>query len=284
MSGGRLQATLSATLCVAFVGIAVGAHHGATATQRSDESAEAVPLEYLPSRTAALGVSLGHRPALADWFWVRGALYFAGEIEGRNRFEWLSEYLDLVIALDPQFVDIYRWGGTALILRTKTITLSDVLLANDILEQGADRFPDNWRLPHMAAANCSYYITTPNPKDAHVLAACRKKYLNMAAWRPGAPFYIALTLSALEQGDNERFCNLLVDAYFSHSTDPVMTQQIERRMTGGWCAGAMNANTLGDYQKSFDRVRARTYPYLEPDLLVHVTNMAEHEPAQASKP
>ena len=280
MTARSAQTALCIGLSVAFVGIAALTHRGATSTQRTEAEADTVPLEYLPSRTAVLGLSLGHRPALADWFWVRGALYFAGEIEERNRFEWLGEYLDLVIALDPQFVDIYRWGGTAFILRTKSVSLSDVQLANEILEQGAERFPDNWQLPHMAAANCSYYIIDPSPEDAEVLAACRRKFLNIAAWRPGAPFYIALTLSALEEGDNDRYCDLLVDAYFSHATDPVMRQQVERRMKGGLCAGAMNAQTLGDYQESFDYVWLRTHPYLDPDLLVHVTNMADYAPRE----
>lgn len=283
MTNSALKTAISVGLAAALIAVAALSHHGATSTARSADGTRTVPLEYLPSQTAVMGLSLGHRPALADWFWVRGVLYFASEVEDRNRFEWLGEYLDLVIALDPQFVDIYRWGGTALILRTKTVTLSDVELANDILERGADRFPDNWQLPHMAAANCSYYIVDPSPEDAARLATCRKKFLEMAAWRPGAPFYIALTLSALEEGDNKKFCDLLVDAYFSHATDPVLRQQVERRMKGGLCAGALNAETLGSYQQQFDHVWLYTYPYVEPDLLVHINNMAIYAPPKESK-
>ena len=282
MTAGTRQILISMALCVGLVGSAAAAHRGAIHARVASLGAQAVPLEYLPSRGAVLGMSLGHRPALADWFWVRGALYFASEIEHRRGFEWLGEYLDLVIALDPGFVDIYRWGGTALILRTDQVTVADVELANEILERGADRFPDNWRLPHMAAANCSYYVANPTPAEAVELDACRRKFLNMAAWRPGAPFYIALTLSALEDGDNDRFCDLLVDAYFSHATDPVMRQQVERRMTGGLCAGTMTAQKLGAYQAEFDNIWQRTFPYLEPDLVVHIADMSLYLPDQES--
>jgi len=207
---------------------------------------------------------------MADWFWVRSVLYFAGELQRRHRFEWLMSYLDLVIELDPDFVEIYRWGGTALILRTNKVTLEDVRLANQILEQGATRFPDDWGLAHMAAANCSYYISKPSPQEKLELDACRRKFLQLAADRPSAPFYISLSLAALDEGDEEKYCALLIDSYLRTSSDPVLREQVERRMKSGMCTKTVDPSILRSYQKRFDAAWNAAYPYLEPDLFVHV--------------
>ena len=279
MRNGRLQLSVVLAVCLGLAGVAALAHRGARGSSQASWSRERVPLEYLPSTDTVLVVSLGHRPAMADLFWVRSVLYFAAELQDRKQFEWLLQYLDLVIALDPQFQDIYRWGGSAFIVRTEKVTFEDVLLANRILEQGAQAFPDNWKIPHMAAANCSYYVRDPTPEQQRVLAECRTRYLTMAAWRPGAPFYVALTLSALKSGDPVEFCALLVDTYLMHAHDPVIREQVERRMIGGVCSEQLSGQRLRAKLAAFEGASAHYLPYLEPDLMVHVVSLRGIVPA-----
>jgi hypothetical protein len=267
------QLVIGLVACL-VIGAGAGAvHRGAVGAQRGDVSDDQVPLEYLPSVDAVLGLSLGHRPALADWFWVRAVLYFAGELEERHRFEWLREYLDLIVSLDPEFIDVYRWGGTVLILRTEKVTVADVKAANEILERGAVLFPSNWQLPQMAASNCSYYVAEPTPEEAVFLDECRRKYLAMAAMRPGVPFFVPLALAALEEGRTDEMCGLLVDVYLRMGSDPVLRQQIERRVKGGVCKEEIDPKQLRQYQEQFGHVWATTYPYLDSDLLVHVLDV-----------
>lgn len=257
---------------VCLLVLAWGAHGGANTVKESQVLPEHVPLEYLPGETTAQLVSLGHHNTLADIFWVRSLLYFANELSERQSYEWLLQYLEVIIALDTDFVDVYRWGGAALIISNKVITFEDVQRANTLLERGATQFPDNWRLPEAAAANCSYYVTDPSPQEREQLKACQNKFVNMAAQRPGAPFTLRLLASSLASGDEKRMCELLIDAYFSGQQDPKLRAQIENRMVGGLC-GEVSADLLRDQVKRFKDAHRETYPYAPEDLVVHIVDL-----------
>ncbi len=257
-------------------------HRGAVEAARAQKMPPHIPMEYLPSVESVGLVSLGHRAAMADVLWIRAVLYFGTGIERRRSFEWLSRYVDVVTALDADFKDIYLWGGTVTILASRPVTTEVVFAANAILEKGSAHFPSDWRMAESAAANCSYYVKDPSPEDRELLKACRKKFINIAALRPGAPFTMTLLAASLAEGDDQRACNLLIDAYFSRPQDPTLRQQVERRMTGGLC-GAVTAEQLQQQSRRFEEAHANTYPYLPADLVVHVKTLLEAQGAEGDE-
>ena len=259
---------------VCLVAATAWSHKGAVEASRADKSAGSVPLEYLPSSDAAPFLAIGHRPSLADLFWIRSVLYFATEIETRRSFEWLVQYMDVVMALDPDFKDLYQWGGTVLIISNKVVSTDNVMMANEILERGANRFPDDHKLLEAAAANCSYYVRNPSPEEREELKACRKKYIEMSASRPGAPYMTILLAASLAEGDEQRACDLLIDAYFSSDQDPTLRQQVERRMKGGLC-GDITPEQLQRQHRRFQQAHVTHYPYLPGDLMVHVATVRD---------
>jgi hypothetical protein len=199
---------------VIFVGLTALVHRGAVGVERVDPGLKAgAPMEYLPSSESAIALSLGHRSAMADVFWIRSLLYFVSEMGTRQNFEWLLQYLDVIVKLDSDFRDPYIWGGAVLIISNKDIRYENVAMANELLERGASHFPDDSKFPEAAAANCSYYIKEPTKEERDKLKACRKKFVEMAASRPGSN--MALLASALAEGDEARACDLLIDSYFA---------------------------------------------------------------------
>lgn len=261
-----------------------GAHLGA-ADSRTAVGGD-VPLEYLPSSETALALSLGHRPALADVFWVRGVLYFGGEMNNRRKYEWLTQYIDLVTALDPDFVDVYQWGGMALIVRQNQVEFEDVMMANEILERGTERFVDNWELPMSAMANCSFYVTPRSADEAEALQACRARFMRIAAFRPGAPASLALLatqqVSEEEVEARPQLCGLIKDIYLLHEKDPEVRGQLEARLLSGLC-GATASEELVSLREQFRRMQQLSYPYVPEDLLVQIVETGAWDRVSAER-
>jgi hypothetical protein len=261
------------TLGVALVAIlgAVWTHHGAKAL------APAPPkglqgVEYLPEPSKVRLLSLGHQPAMADLFWVRAVLYFAENLQIKSQFQWISDYIHIIIALDPDFEIIYKWGGMVMILKSSVVTPEQVFLANEILEKGALRFPEDSSFPMAAAANCGFYVKTQDPDLKKKLDDCQKRFFRMAADRPGAPYYAALL--ATQDQEDERSCQLLADLLLKNHADPTTRRQLAGRLRHGACA-TDSLDKLEAHQRRFERVRGAWMPYLSDDLFVQVAPVAQ---------
>lgn len=281
---GRMASSRIALLValVALIGAAVVSHHGTGEVDRTDKTKGVqAPLEYLPSVQSANLLSLGHKPALADLFWIRAVLYFHNEVMRYQQFTWLQQYTDLVSSLDPDFIDIYRWGGTVMVFsRQDEITYEDVARANAILEEGAKRFAEDYQLPMSAAANCTYYVKEPSEEEENALEECRRKFLAMAAERPGAPQYAVMlhvqaTASKASESPEVRrqLCEFLKNTYMENSDQDVQAQ-IERRMKGGFCGESLSGEQLKLMREQFARIHNETYPFISPDSAIHVIDFA----------
>ncbi len=127
-----------------------------------------------------------------------------------------------------------------------------------------------------AAANCSYYVKNPTEEQRKRLKECQRKFIEIAASRPGAPYTMTLLAASLAEGDDQRMCELLIDAYFSKAEDPVLRRQIENRMTGGLC-GEVSTQMLRRQEERFLKAHQTNYPYLPADLMVHVVALEDTE-------
>lgn len=268
MNGAIAKVVLVVFLALAVLGTAWT--HDAARRGMPAENKELIPVEYLPDPGRVKILSLGHQNAMADLFWIRGVLYFANEMHGRLGFDWLNEYIKIVIALDPKFIDIYKWGGMASVLRTEKVEWEHVEMANRILEMGAEQFPEDHEMLMSAASNCSFYVKDRTPELRVKLDACRKKYFGMAATRPNAPYFAAFMASDLDS-DDPRICKLLTDTYLRQASDPKARKQLQYRLRDSNCSG-LNKDQVLKFDEQFRTYKTKipSFSYLPDDLYTHV--------------
>lgn len=103
----------------------------------------------------------GHRYLMSDLFWIRAIQDFDYcESPIRKNLcrgnSWLSQTLDLVVTLDPEFRMAYSAGGMAL-----SVVISDILGASRLFDRGLKAFPQDWILHYKAAYHSLYEENDP---------------------------------------------------------------------------------------------------------------------------
>lgn len=95
----------------------------------------------LPAPEQAIVASLGYRSALADLIFANVLVQYGVHIQERRKFEFLGQYLDTIIALDPDFREPYRVADTLLVFQASPATVDDWKKAREVRERGLERFP-----------------------------------------------------------------------------------------------------------------------------------------------
>jgi hypothetical protein len=143
------------------------------------------PENVLPSADALKLCSLGYDLPLADCYWL-GFIQYVGDTEERakDRFAAADKYLDLVVGLDPSFIQAYWFQ--AFIVGSEQHHPDR---AAQFIDKGIHANPNNWSLPFIAGIN--QYLYAHND----VAAA---KYYRMAAKFPEAPPWLGRQAGILE--------------------------------------------------------------------------------------
>lgn len=141
--------------------------------------------EVFPKPEILQLLSLGYDQILADIYWLSFIQYF-GDNEARNSDHYAKcyDYLNLVSALDPHFVQAYWFALFAVGTEQKRPDL-----ASKIISRGLAANQDNWYLPYIAGVN--EFINSRNDKEA-------AKYYKMAAKFPGSPPWLARQAQILD--------------------------------------------------------------------------------------
>jgi tetratricopeptide (TPR) repeat protein len=96
----------------------------------------------LPPASALSALSLGYRAALADLLYTSTIVSYGIHGEEHRRFEFVGQYLDSIVALDPHFCQTYRYADTFLIYQAAGSPGPDeVRHARRLLEQGVEMCP-----------------------------------------------------------------------------------------------------------------------------------------------
>jgi hypothetical protein len=66
----------------------------------------------LPPPDILVAASLGYRSALADYLYTTTVITYSIHSEERRRWEFVGQYLDSIVALDPNFCQTYRYADT----------------------------------------------------------------------------------------------------------------------------------------------------------------------------
>jgi hypothetical protein len=98
----------------------------------------------LPPPSMLIALSLGYRSALADVLYTSTVISYGIHHEEHRRFEFVGQYLDSIVALDPLFCQTYRYADMFLIYQPVGVpTPDDVRHARRLLEQGLEMCPND---------------------------------------------------------------------------------------------------------------------------------------------
>jgi hypothetical protein len=238
-----------------------------TALERRKRFPAESDLLYLPRPSALKALSLGHHELTADLVFIRAIIYFGGELAGRRTYTWLDNYLETIVALDPQWKTPYRWAGVATMYHGKTITPENVKQSIHFLEMGAKQFPDDWELPFMAGCNYLFELKTDDPDQKRTNERRGAELVRHAALQKGAPSWVPLLAATMMQKEGrEEAAMRHLEEIFVSTRDDKTRAEVKNRLL------AMHAKI--DFKKAerdhraFEAAWRATVPYAPPDFFV----------------
>jgi tetratricopeptide (TPR) repeat protein len=163
----------------------------------------------LPRPEIAQTLSFGLRNLLADWYWLQFVQYF-GDIAAREKtnYHYSAAYLELITALDPQFIGAYSAASYAVAEAQQNPDRALQLMRQGIARNQGRHVPLMWSLYQRAAGVAFLY------KNDYGLAA---QYFEAALKEPGAPRVLQAFAAAFYRANNdwERAIPLWIDVYLS---------------------------------------------------------------------
>lgn len=100
----------------------------------------------IPSEDQLVVFSLGYRSATADLLFGRTMVAAGVHFAEKRVFHHLDAYLKGIIALDPKYLDVYRYADTLLNLSTVEMPKENLAIAREIQERGLKEFPHDPQL------------------------------------------------------------------------------------------------------------------------------------------
>jgi tetratricopeptide (TPR) repeat protein len=176
---------------------------------------EAFELRYFPSGKLLRAASVGFSGVAADLSFLRGVQYYGEHRRSDRQYPWAAHIFDVVVELDPRFVEPYLFG--ALVVSEDARQIDRGL---DLLERGMAENPDRWELPFRAG-----FIAYVHQKD-HLRAA---RWFEQALACPGAPEYVhKFAAYVYRQGGNKAASLRLWRDLAQTTDDPALREVAER--------------------------------------------------------
>jgi hypothetical protein len=101
----------------------------------------------LPPPSMLTALSLGYRAALADLLYTSTVISYGIHFEEHRRFEFVGQYLDSIVALDPHFCQTYRYADLFIVYQAVGApSPDDVRHARRLLEKGLEACPSDGQL------------------------------------------------------------------------------------------------------------------------------------------
>jgi hypothetical protein len=143
---------------------------------------------YAPTPETAPLVTLGYRELFADLLFLRLKGYFGGR---ENTANGVAALVEAIVALDPEYRKTYEWGARAITLAGRGVDNRAYLRAIAVLEAGARRFPDDWRLPYLAGEIYTQDLQTKDPAERRAWDERGTLLTESAIRKPNAPIETA---------------------------------------------------------------------------------------------
>lgn len=255
-------------LALLLVGLAfLTKHERALLAGTLDASLTAEDVYYLPADTEMLeALTLQYREAAADLLWMKALLYYADHLTGRSAAEYTVAYGKALIALDPDFVEPYRWVGSVPFYLSVETPLEMKLEGTRLLVEGSDRLPNDGDLAWEAAATVTYellpFVPTDSP-ERHALELDSERLLARAVRLGAGPPWLTLNsaLASARLGRTE-VAVLSLERALAITDDPSLRAELMARLSD------LSAHSrLIELQEAHHRaaqLHEQTFPYLQP--------------------
>jgi hypothetical protein len=129
------------------------------------------PLLLPPPEQMLVG-SLGYRAAVADALFAHVLVWYGQHLKQKLRFEFVSQYLDIVTTLDPTFREPYYYGDALITLQTQAPSRQDYDATRRLLERGLKNRPYDAEL-WLVAGQFMAYTAPPYLGDETAAAEWR---------------------------------------------------------------------------------------------------------------
>jgi tetratricopeptide (TPR) repeat protein len=171
---------------------------------------------YLPSGKYLKPATLGYYSVLSDFVYLWSIQYY-GDPAFSPRMEYLKHTYDIIVDLDPHYVDAYQVGALFMFFDGRNPEAGLTLL-----EKGIKNNPNEW----IIAADAGFYCMM-NLKDYQRAA----KYFKTAANVPNAPAQAKRLLAGMHfrQGDKVHAYELWKEIYET-ATKPAIKQTAYQHM------------------------------------------------------
>lgn len=100
----------------------------------------------LPPPDKLRAATLGYRAAAVDLLWAKLLVVYGMHWQAKEPFVDLPQYLDGILALEPDYWPLYRYVDTLLVFRPPRGTEADARLARKYLERGIRERPYDHRV------------------------------------------------------------------------------------------------------------------------------------------
>lgn len=245
-----------ALLAIASDGLRATAHSEHRAAQRYED------VYYLPPADWLRVFSLGYDEAIADLIWMRALIYFGDELQHGGNVENVFEYAEAIATLDPHFLAVYRWVGTAGIYRPINVTPDDIERSVEFMKRGARLFPENGELAWDIGAALVFELV-PLLEDEEAMDRARERgmpWLMAAARRGAAPDWVVLSNASIlaRIGRTDQAARHLEEMYLTVE-DPTTRQQIADRIRE--LRDRAQAEALMASMRELEEKRDEDFPY-----------------------
>lgn len=193
-------------------------------TRGSETAAETL---YVPPTILLKALSLGYRTALADLLFVRAHSYFLTHFFADRIFTWLDNYYEAIVGLDPDNPKVYLWAGQV-VKYGQHIDDRTVRRANTFLEQGIERFPEDWRLHMDLGFNLYFEFKGANEAEKALARLRARDHFAIAAGLPGAPIDPNFVAELFERGHEEGLAIAYALQKYYEATDDQRKQLVRR--------------------------------------------------------
>jgi hypothetical protein len=268
---GRAALVSAAPILAALVAAAGASALRLPAMARYLSTASYEDVYYVPPPAWLPLLSAGYDEALADLLWMRALVYYGTELGERQRARHVLDYVEAILALDPDFRNVYRWTATAGLYRAETPSREDALHTLDILERGAARFPFDGELAWSTGATLAYELPAlvEDPEERRALRERAQPFLERAARLGAGPPWLAVTNATQLQrlGRTEQAIRHIEEVY-ALVRDEATREQLAAHLAA--LRDAAYAEAFEEAWRDVEARRAREYPYLDLPLYLLV--------------
>lgn len=235
---------------------------------------ESVETLYVPAAWTTRLFFLGYDQAAADAVWLKAIEYFASHFTTDRRYPFLTNFVDLVIELDPRFRRVYHWAGAS-VLYGQTFTNNNIRLSNRFYEAALKAYPEDSEAALRLGLN--YYVemhsTTPEEKRRYQEKGA--EYLEMAANMPGASPRLKVLVASIRTklGQTELAVQSLLQM-LENTDDDEQRAAIEARIRE-LRADDEGAAELASQVAAFETRRRAHFEYLPPALYLLMDGKAD---------